>query len=110
MLREALTKLQAEIAEAEPDSYTSYVGAFLMEHVRKNPHHAPLIMIEGKSIAGSLDAMRTEANKKKKDNFAMLTPDQGFAVVLKYYGISTKKADSQPVVAQKLDVSLDDLM
>lgn len=111
MVQEALRKLQTEMAGAVADSYISYIGAFLMDHVRQNPHHATLIMADGKSISGSLEAMRSEASKKKKNNFAMFTPEQGFEIVLKYYGVSTKKTDSQQVAAApKLDVSLDDLM
>ncbi|WP_044480472.1 hypothetical protein [Paenibacillus antibioticophila] len=111
MLQEALRKLQKEITDSKGDDYTNLVGSFLMDHIRQNPHHAPLIVAEGKSVAGSLKAMQTEASKKKKGNFAMLTPDQGFAVVLKYYGISSKKSASEPAPApQTLDISLDELM
>lgn len=111
MLQEALRKLQEEIASANGDGYVEAVGAMLINHIRKHPHHAPLVTIEGKSISKSIDAMAAEAKKRAKNNRAVLSDAEGFAVVLQYYGVPAAQPATPVVIAPaaRLDVTLDDL-
>jgi len=109
MLQQALQKIQAEIATAPKDEYVRYIGGCLISHVKTNPLDADKILTEGKTIVGSLAAMKSAAEKKKTGNMAMLTPDAGLAIVLKYYGVQVHQPE--PVaVAPSFDVSLDDLL
>lgn len=112
MLQQAMKKLQAEISAADKKhKYVPVIGGFLMQHLKEQPEHAELIATEGKTIAGSLKAMQDEARKIAVGGAAMLTDEEGFAIVLKYFGIDTEQPEQAPepqVVG--LNLSLDDLL
>jgi hypothetical protein len=87
MLNNAISKIQTEMNGAANNSYIQAVGSFLLQHLETNPGSAEKIMASDKTIAKSLEEMRKAAEKKKFGNCAMLTDAEGFAVVLKYFGI-----------------------
>ncbi|WP_281885624.1 hypothetical protein [Paenibacillus sp. YYML68] len=111
MLKEALNKLQAEVTAKPKDKYVAVVAAFLMNHVRSNPQHAELILAQGKNIEGSVSAMKEEARKQQQNGVGVLTDEEGFATVLKYYGVAvvSQAAFAQSTAPATLNVSLDDL-
>ncbi|MCY9733132.1 hypothetical protein M5X17_05075 [Paenibacillus alvei] len=117
MLDQAKAKLQAEMAGAKDNDYVQFVGQYLLNHIESNPEDASKVMVEEKSIVKSLEAMRKAAEKKRKGNVAMLTPQEGFAVVFEYYGIkSPESVPAVPVVpaevkvVDEFDIDLDDLL
>jgi hypothetical protein len=110
MLQQALQKLQAEITGNPKNSYVQAVGGFLIKHVQSNPKNAALFIAEGKTIAGSLEAMKTEAQKKKSGNVGVLTDEEGFNIVLKYYGVKVPETVPPQATAASFDASLDDLL
>lgn len=85
----AIEKLQNEMNTNKGNSYIQVVGAFLVQHIQAHPEDAEKILAEGKTIGKSLEAMRKEAEKKKAGNVAILTDQEGFAIVLKYFGIES---------------------
>jgi len=127
-MSDAITKLKTEIEQNKSNSYVQVVGEFLLGHLDKHPQDAEKILAKDKTIANSLDEMRKAASKKKIGNCAMFTPAEGFAIVLKYFGIESTVditvpaavVDPKPIVtpAPKLktksavdfDVSLDDFL
>ena len=119
MKENAVKKLTEEIEKSRGNAYIECVGAFMIGHINFNPHDAEKIMAEGKTIQGSLAAMREEAQKKKTGNCAVLTDQEGFGIVLKYFGIDgsapasdvklfTHQGQAQPE-KKRFDISLDDL-
>lgn len=117
MKAKAIEKIRAEMKTTNP--YTLVVGNFLLQHLESNPEAAEKILVQDKTIAKSLEAMRKVAEKKKVGNVAVLTDAEGFAEVLKYFGI-----DGQPVKVEasgapsakperptdEFNVSLDDFL
>jgi len=87
MPSKAIGKLQSEMTQNNTDSYIQVVGAFLLQHLEQNPKDAEKIMVTDKTIGKSLEQMRKEASKKKVGSCAVLTDQEGFEVVLKYFGI-----------------------
>lgn len=111
MLKKALDKLEAEVTAADKDDgYTPYIASFLMEHVRQHPQDAVLIIADNKTIKGSLKHMEDEARKKQKNNRAMFSPEQGKAVILKYYGINANEPKVVATVTTSFTASLDDIL
>ncbi|NOJ73906.1 hypothetical protein [Paenibacillus alvei] len=123
MLEQAKAKLQAEMAGAKDNDYVQFVGQYLLNHIESHPKEADKIMVNEKTIVKSLEAMRKAAEKKRKGNVAMLTPQEGFTVVFEYYGIksapvavptsqetptATVKTVEPP--ADDFDINLDDLL
>jgi hypothetical protein len=119
----SMEKLQSEMDKNKSNPYIQVVGNFLLQHLTQNPQDVEKILNSDKTIAKSLDEMRKVAEKKKVGNCAVLTDQEGFEVVLKYFGIDTK---SQIFVAERpqnvveppkivtrcadFNVSLDDLL
>jgi len=117
----AIEKIKTEMTANANNSYVQAVGSMLLQYLEDSPVSAEQVMTEGKTISGSLTEMRKEAEKKKVGNCAVLTDQEGFAIVLQYFGIEAV-ADHQPVPAQAVasvvkakssttfDVNLDDLL
>lgn len=127
MIEQALAKLTNEMANNKGNAYVQVIGDYLVNFVKNNPPSAKKVMDEKKSIVGSLDAMRKEAEKKKQNNCAVLTDQEGFKIVLGYLGIENKEPIAQkpvqettpPVTAsietalpnkQRFEASLDDFL
>jgi hypothetical protein len=111
MLKEALTKLQAEITASPKKQYLAVIGAYMMDRVRNHPEDVEKVMAEGKTLAGSLSAMKEEARKNQSDGCGFMTDEQGFAIVLKYYGVNVPSGAPDPVVAAvpAISATIDDL-
>jgi hypothetical protein len=114
---EAIAKISVEI-QKEKNPYVQAVGGFLLQHLDKNPQDAEKILVQDKTILKSLDAMKKEAEKKKVGNCAVLTDAEGFAVVLKYFGIDGQVVLPEAPVpvpttsktSSDFDVKLDDFL
>ena len=89
MLDKAIEKIKAEIDGSKINPYVQVVGDFLLQHLQANPSNAEKIIQEGKTIGQSLNEMKKAAEKKKVGNCAVLTDQEGFGIVLKYFGIES---------------------
>ena len=107
----AIAKLRAEMDGTGTNAYIKLIGDFLIKYLQANPGGADQVLSADKTIVKSLGAMQAEARKKAGANgMAMLTDDEGYAVVLKYFGL---EAVSPPPVEQKVsrfEVRLDELL
>lgn len=115
MLEQAKAKLTAEMDQNKDNSYIQVVGKFLLNHLETHPGSAERILAPDKTIGKSSDAMRKEAEKKKNGNCAVLSDEEGFAVVLQYFGIEVGAAaiptQSAPEPKKdNFDVKLEDLL
>ena len=97
MLEKAVEKLRTEMTQNADNSYIQVVGEFLLQHLNANPAAAKKVITADKSIEKSLDEMKKAAGKKKVGNCAVLTDQEGFAVVLKYFGIDAVAQAAAPV-------------
>lgn len=96
MLDKAISKIKTEMERNSKSTYIKVVGNFLLQHLEAHPEAAESILTEGKTLKGSLTEMRKVAEKQKDGAVAILTDEEGYTVVLKYFGI---KADLPPVPA-----------
>jgi hypothetical protein len=83
----AVEKIKSEMERDKDDDYIHVIGKFLLQQLEANPKIAEKIVANDKTIAKSIDEMAREARKKAKNNRAMLTDAEGFAIVLRYYGV-----------------------
>lgn len=97
MINKAINKLKTEMDNSK-DAYTKIIGEFLLQHLDKYSASAEKILVEGKTIAKSIDEMVKVAKKNAVNGRAMLTDQEGFEIVLKYFGIKDKvdKTDITP--------------
>lgn len=122
MLGSAIEKLRAEMSANQSNPYIQVIGDFLLNHINTNPDAAACVLPGDKTIGKSLDAMKNEAKKKQHNGMAMLTDAEGFAIVLKYFGIENNKPANLTVATtvstpppsiqstSDFDVSLDELL
>lgn len=88
----AMDKLRDEMARGK-DRYTQVVGEYLTEYLQAHPEAEAAFMDAGKSIAGSLDAVKAEARKTAVNNVGVLDDQTAFGIVLKYFGVKGQKKD-----------------
>lgn len=120
MLKNAISKIQTEMNQNQNHPYVKVVGGMLLQQLEVNPGAAERILAEGKTIKDSFKEMQKEARKKQVDGCATLTDAEGFAVVLKYFGIeapvntplpATPPAAAAPALpVTDFDVKLEDLL
>lgn len=116
-MKEAIDKINQEMEENKDNPYIQYIGQYLLDYIEKNPQHSENITKEDKSIAGSLKFMNEKAKKIQKNGMAMFSQEEGFAIVLEYFGI-IEEPRVVPVLSvvrqnntkKKIDISLDDLL
>jgi len=87
MLNKAIEKIKAEMDKNKNNSYIQVVGEFLLQHLQDNPSNSEKVVQVGKTIGQSLNEMKKAAEKKKVGNCAVLSDQEGFKVVLEYFGI-----------------------
>lgn len=123
MKSQAIDKIKAEMKK-DKNPYVQVIGQFLLQHVESDPRSAEKIMAKDKTIIKSLAAMQIEAQKKKVGNCAVLTDQEGFAIVLKYFGIDgpvetskpvkqehkEQRAEPAPTKSNDFDIKLEDLL
>ncbi len=114
MLDKAISKIKAEMEQNAKSTYINVVGQFLLQYLEAHPGAAEKILVEGKTIKDSLAEMRKVAEKQKDGNVAVLTDQEGFEVVLKYFEIDGTTNTAAPPAAVKsnvdFDVRLEDLL
>ena len=121
MINEAITKINDEM-EKENNPYVKVIGEYLLGLIKNDETTAEKILANDKSIMKSLEEMRKAAEKVKVGNMAMISDEEGFSIVLKYFGIEKsgpkasayiKAADVMPkenkeeAIQDMLNISLD---
>lgn len=111
MLDKAIDKIRDEMAGKANNPYVQYVGDYLTEYVQRHPEAAGAILTEGKTIEGSLKEMEKYAREHKSGNCAVVSDQDGFGIVMKYFGIG-EKADNEAKTANVcgFDIGLDSLL
>ena len=116
----AKAKLQSEMTQNNANSYIQVGGGFLLQHLAENPQDAEKILAADKTIGKSLEEMWKQAEKKQAKRSAIFTPQEGFTIVMKYFGIDATIPEVPKVNAptpapveptkNNFDVNLDDLL
>lgn len=108
----AMDKIRDEMAKSGA-RYVAVVGEYMTDYLRRHRESAGKILAQGKTIAGSLGAMREEARKGQSGGVGILDDETAFGVVLRYYGIEDagREPAREPAAAPEPDdLSLDALM
>ncbi|WP_339241363.1 hypothetical protein MKX40_10525 [Paenibacillus sp. FSL R5-0517] len=94
----AIAKLQAEMDVKGSNAYVKAVGKFVINHIQANPEEAEKVLDADKTIAKSLEVMKEQAKKKAVGGMSMISDAEGYAIVLKYFGIKGKVSTEQTAV------------
>ena len=106
----AMDKIRDEMAKSKA-RYVAVVGEYMTDYLRRHRESAGAILREGKTIAGSLEAMRAEAKKSQEGGVGILDDETAFGIVLDYFGIGRQET-AAPEKAEPApdDLSLDALL
>ena len=85
----AMDKIRDEMAKSK-DKYVQVVGEYLTDYLLSHPEAEAALMEKGKSIKGSLETVRKEAEKVKTGNMAILDDRTVFGIVLNYFGLKSE--------------------
>lgn len=107
MKDKAIAKLKEEM-EKDKNPYIQVVGGFLINHLEIHPESSEKILNIEKTIMKSLNEMKKAAEKNKVGNCAVLTDQEGFEIVLKYFdidgtGVETTAATTVPVQTRNIE-------
>ena len=106
MFNKAIEKITKEMEENKDNTYIQVIGQHLLS-ICTDDQVAKLINNEDKSILKSLKVMRKEAEKKKNGDCAVLSDNEAFDIVHKYYGMD---ADKKDITVQEENISLFDML
>ena len=85
----AMDKIRDEMAKSK-NNYVQVVGEYLTDYLLAHPEAEAALLDKGKSIKGSLEAARKEAEKVQQGNVAVLDDRTVFGIVLGYFGLKSE--------------------
>jgi len=119
MKAEAIKKINDEL-ESNKNTVISRIGEFIKNHVEICPDDAVKVLALDKNLKGAFGAMKDEARKNQVDGCGGMSDEEGYALVLKYFGIDTsftpgtqeqqKQTEAPKAHTGALELSLDDLL
>ena len=98
MTIEAIQKINAEMQKNPTDPYTEIIGHYVIDRCGDDAT-AALILKDGKTLAGAMQAVTGVASKAKHGNVAVLTPAQVFGAVDRYFSMTTDPKAQQKALA-----------
>jgi hypothetical protein len=97
MLDKAIEKLNDEVNRNKNNPNIKVVWEFLRKQLNMNNGASEKVLQEGKTIKGSIDEMEKVAKTKAVGGCGMLTDQEGFEIVLKYFDIKYTPIASIPI-------------
>ena len=115
MLNQAIEKVKSEMKLYEGSHSIQRIGNFLLEQLSKTPDATEKILDPEKSIIKSLKQMEKEVRetiqKAQGDIGVTITDEEGFEIILKYFGIkgavTTDHIEQQEKPSVEFKVELD---
>ena len=108
-MEKAIAKLEEEIKESK-EPYIKFIGQYMIDHIKGTPADAAAIMQEGKTVDGSLAFMKDKAKAKATGGCAMFTPDEGFAIIMEYYGLNETDVPAPMEKKNRINLDIDALL
>jgi len=97
MLDKAIEKIKSEIEQNKKNSNIQVIGEFILRELALNNAAAEKVLQEGKTIKGSIDEMKKVAKTKAVGGCGMLSDQEGFGIVLTYFGIKFTPLKINPI-------------
>lgn len=101
MIEKAIEKIKAEMDKGK-GAYIKVIGKYVLRHIEINKKAAEKIASGEKTLKGSIEAMRKEAEKNKSDNVGVLTDEEGFRIVRKYFEFEAIQDEIMGVKVQEI--------
>lgn len=80
---EAIGKINGEMQKSPDDRVLEAIGHYLIDRITD----AEAEKVKNKTLAGAVAEMRREAQKVARGGVGVLTDEEGFAIVRRYFGM-----------------------
>jgi len=97
MLEKAIKKITDEMEANKSNSNIKVIGDFLVRQLKLSNGGAEKVLQGGKTIIKSIDEMSKVAKTKAVKGCGMLTDQEGFGIVLKYFDIKFTPVTASPL-------------
>lgn len=97
VIEQAIEKIKEEMRK-DSNPYMNLIGNYVIKNIEVNKPSAEKIVAGSKTISGSLEEMKKEARKVQKNGVGILTDEEGFSIVDKYFefeGVQSSVDDVQ---------------
>ncbi len=94
MREKAIEKINTEMQKDPNDPYAEIIGHYIIDRCEDGAV-AELVLKEGKTLKGAMEAVVALAKKERHGNVAVLTPGKVFGEVDRYFGMATDLAEQQ---------------
>lgn len=108
MIHQAIEKINAEMQKRPDDRYLEAVGQHVIDHCTSE-RTAGSILEEGKSLAGCMQSIRGEAQKRARDGVAVIADGEVYAMAERYFGIEGERHGGTIPAAEPVCGGLPDL-
>lgn len=108
MIEQAIEKINIEMQKNPSDKYTEVIGHYCIDRVTNET--AEKFLADGKTLKGALDAVKAVARKNAQNSVCIMSDDEVFSEVNKYFGLSdvaTVTAPKQPTKPKAPSLNLD---
>lgn len=102
MKEKAIEKINAEMQKNPDNQYIEIIGHYIIDKCNSEDA-ANKVMAEGKSLAGCLDQIKNIAREKAVNNVGVVSEQEAFGTVDKYFGFTEEQAKTKETVAIDLD-------
>lgn len=86
MIEKAIEKIKKEMGQKRDNAYIQTIGEFLLKQIEINRNAAESINAGSKTIEKSLKEVEAIARKKAVNGCAVMSDNEVFGIVKKYYG------------------------
>lgn len=112
-ITKAIEKINTEMQKNPEDKYTEAIGHYCIDRV--NDETAELFLVDSKTLKGALDAVKAVARKNAQSGVCVMTDDEVFSEVNKYFGLNDSMTIAVPKTPPKpkapsLDLDFDSFL
>jgi hypothetical protein len=113
----AFDLIRDDMVENHGNDAITVIGDFLLDDLKQNPQHAPLIKAaydSKKNLKTAFKTIEDYARKHQQNRCAVVSPVKAIELVLSHFGLSKPDAASQittpAAIENSFDIRLEDLL
>ncbi len=103
MKEKAIEKINAEMQKNPDNQYIEIIGQYIIDKCESDAA-AEKVLAAGKTLSGCLDKIKAAAKKKAINGVGVVTEDEAFAEVNKYFGFTEKPKETVVIDLDKFFV------
>lgn len=103
MKEKAIEKINAEMQKNPDNQYIEIIGQYIIDKCESDAA-AEKVLTDGKTLSACLDKIKALAKKKAINGVGVVTEDEAFTEVNKYFGFAEKPKETVDIDLDKFFV------